>query len=126
MSERDVDIAKIVLTPREIAIIDRFSKGDTHKKIAEVLKISHRTVGWHIGQVYKKTKCHNRIAITDFARQRGLIKSEEVGLPYLQDTSKDRTTFSNKKIVFFVLAMLLVNGVCLVVLIKLLLSFYKT
>lgn len=124
MAERNIS-KKVNLTSREMLIIGRLSKGETYKEIAEVLKISHRTVGWHICRLYKKTKCHNKAAIADFARQTGLLKEAEAPKIHLQEILKDRPALSNKKVSFFMLVMLLINGVCLVLLIKLFLSFYK-
>lgn len=155
MSERDIDFKSVHLTPKQQDVVRLLSEGMLYKQIAEVLHISPRTVEGHIRSVTKKTDCHNKVAIVNFARevglvgkaqkelepvqvlvdemkkvvlikeqeeQRGLQKNNHLSYPHLEGKS----TLSNKKIGFLVLAMLLVNGVCLVVLIKLLLSFYKT
>lgn len=122
-TEQNVE-RKINLTSREMLIIDRLSKGESYKKIAEILKISHRTVGWHICKLYKKTKCHNKTAIADFARQTGLLNDAEASKLHLQEMLKNKPAISNKRISFFMLIMLLINGICLVLLIKLFLSFH--
>lgn len=120
MAGQNISHGKISFTSRELSIMNRLSEGKTYKEIAEVLKISPRTVGWHITRLYKKTKCHNKVAIADFARQAGLLTDSKTS----QFATKEKYTFSNKKISLFMLIVLLINGICLILLIRLFLSFH--
>lgn len=50
-----------VLTPREREILDRLSKGFSHKEVAEELFISPTTVRKHIFNIYEKLQVHSRV-----------------------------------------------------------------
>lgn len=51
---------KPVLSRREMSVVMAVLKGYSYKQIASVMKISPRTVEWHMRNVYKKTKCKKR------------------------------------------------------------------
>lgn len=50
-----------VLTPRERDILDRLSKGHSHKEVASDLFISPTTVRKHIFNIYEKLQVHSKI-----------------------------------------------------------------
>lgn len=64
---------KIILTEREIEILEQISKGYTNKLIAENLHISTFTVKRHIENIYKKLQAHNRIELIEIARKNGIL-----------------------------------------------------
>lgn len=64
---------KIILTEREIEILEQISKGYTNKLIAENLYISTFTVKRHIENIYKKLQAHNRIELIEIARKNGIL-----------------------------------------------------
>lgn len=49
-----------VLSPRELAVLERLAQGCLYKEIAEQLGISLDTVRKHLGQVYRKLHVHSR------------------------------------------------------------------
>ncbi|MCB9032827.1 MAG: response regulator transcription factor [Chitinophagales bacterium] len=63
----------VVLTERELEILNRISEGYSNKKIAEQLFISAFTVKRHIENIYQKLQTHNRIELLNKARKGGLI-----------------------------------------------------
>lgn len=63
----------IILTEREVEILEQISKGYTNKLIAENLFISTFTVKRHIENIYKKLQAHNRIELMEIARKKGII-----------------------------------------------------
>lgn len=101
------------LTSKEKAIVNMLSKGSSYKQIAESMSISPRTVEWHVGNVARKTQCHSRIEIVEFARQAGLLGEKPEG------------AFFKKHLPLFTVVMLGINGTCLAILVKLLLSLYQ-
>ena len=50
-----------VLTPRERDILDRLSKGHSHKEVAGELFISPTTVRKHIFNIYEKLQVHSKV-----------------------------------------------------------------
>ena len=50
------------LTNREYEILELLAKGNSDKQIAEVLKISRRTVQTHMGRIYMKMGVNNRVS----------------------------------------------------------------
>ncbi|UFH53331.1 response regulator transcription factor [Spirosoma sp. KNUC1025] len=50
-----------VLTAREREILDRLSKGHSHKEVAEELFISPTTVRKHIFNIYEKLQVHSKV-----------------------------------------------------------------
>lgn len=63
----------VILSEREIEILEKISKGFTNKRIAEQMFISPFTVKRHIENIYKKLQSHNRVELIENARNRGLI-----------------------------------------------------
>lgn len=64
----------IVLTDREIEIIELLGKEYTNEKIADELHISYRTVETHRKNIMQKTKSHNLAGLLKYAYGKGLIK----------------------------------------------------
>ena len=50
------------LTPRETEILEQFARGLHTKEIAELLKISDRTIGTHLRNIYEKLQVSSRSA----------------------------------------------------------------
>lgn len=50
------------LTPRETEILEQFARGLHTKEIAELLKISDRTIGTHLRNIYEKLHVRSRSA----------------------------------------------------------------
>lgn len=61
------------LTPREIEILRMLAKGYTNRQIAEVLRISVRTVEGHRANVMSKLDVHSRVELTGYAEEHGLL-----------------------------------------------------
>ena len=49
-----------LLTPREQRIMACLAKGYRTKDIAEALRMSGRTVEWHVGNIHRKLGVHRR------------------------------------------------------------------
>ncbi len=62
-----------VLTPRETEVVKLVAEGQTTKEIAEVLKISEKTVERHRANVFEKLEITDRVALTRYAIRLGLI-----------------------------------------------------
>jgi DNA-binding NarL/FixJ family response regulator len=55
------DKERVLLTPREVEVLEQLSKGLRNKEIAENLFLSAATIGKHIENIYIKLQAHNRI-----------------------------------------------------------------
>jgi DNA-binding NarL/FixJ family response regulator len=63
----------IVLSDREIQVIELVATGLTNHDIAEKLEISKRTVDNHISNILTKTHTDNRVALVRWALQWGKV-----------------------------------------------------
>jgi DNA-binding NarL/FixJ family response regulator len=63
----------IVLSDREIQVIELVAAGLTNHDIAEKLEISKRTVDNHISNILTKTHTDNRVALVRWALQWGKV-----------------------------------------------------
>jgi DNA-binding NarL/FixJ family response regulator len=63
----------IVLSDREIQVIELVAVGLTNQDIAEKLEISKRTVDNHISNILTKTHTDNRVALVRWALQWGKV-----------------------------------------------------
>ncbi|HEX4221734.1 MAG TPA: AAA family ATPase [Pseudonocardiaceae bacterium] len=54
-----------LLTPQELAIARLAASGLTNKQVAEQVFLSHRTVGAHLGQIFRKLGIASRAALRD-------------------------------------------------------------
>lgn len=63
------------LTPREMEILERLSKGLDPKAIAKELDIKYDTVRSHLKNIYKKLHVSSMIEAVARAKDKGLIQS---------------------------------------------------
>ncbi|WP_298237918.1 response regulator transcription factor [uncultured Algibacter sp.] len=63
----------IVLTPREVEVLEQLSKGLSYSLIAENLFLSVGTIRKHIENIYKKLQVHNKLEAVQKARKNNLI-----------------------------------------------------
>ena len=82
--------ASVELTRKEISILKRVCEGKTYRQIADIMKISPRTVEWHVNNALKKTQSHNRIEAVQVARKIG-------ALPYPKPTEKSEQEVYNSE-----------------------------
>jgi len=61
-----------LLTPRELEIVRLAARGFRNKRIADTLSISEGTVKIHLHNIYKKLPIDSRLALTLYAREKGL------------------------------------------------------
>ncbi|RME51713.1 MAG: DNA-binding response regulator [Caldilineae bacterium] len=61
------------LTPREREVLTHIAEGHTNRQIADALGISVRTVDRHRENLMGKLNLHNRVELTKYAIERGLI-----------------------------------------------------
>jgi DNA-binding NarL/FixJ family response regulator len=62
------------LTPREEEIVKLIAEAHTNKQIAEILKLSEKTVESHRGNVLAKLGMRDRVELVRYAIRRGLIE----------------------------------------------------
>lgn len=62
-----------VLTPREIEVVRMVASGLKNQAIADKLHISEGTVKIHLHNIYEKLQVDGRVALTLYARDKGLI-----------------------------------------------------
>jgi len=60
------------LTSREVEIVRLVARGLRNKSIADALSISEGTVKTHLHNIYKKLPIDSRLALTLYAREKGL------------------------------------------------------
>jgi DNA-binding NarL/FixJ family response regulator len=63
----------IVLSERELEIVNLIAEGLTNQQIADRLKIKKRTVDNHISNILSKTKTDNRVALVRWALEWGKV-----------------------------------------------------
>jgi DNA-binding CsgD family transcriptional regulator len=61
------------LTSREVAVLRLVAQGKSNGQIAQVLRLSEKTVTNHLTHIFNKTACDNRAAATAFAIRHGLV-----------------------------------------------------
>jgi DNA-binding NarL/FixJ family response regulator len=62
-----------LLTPRELEIVRLAAQGFRNKRIAQTLSISLGTVKLHLHHIFKKLPIDSRLALTLYARDKGLV-----------------------------------------------------
>jgi DNA-binding NarL/FixJ family response regulator len=62
-----------LLTPRELEIMRLAAQGLRNKRIADVLAIGEGTVKIHLYNIYKKLAIDSRLALSLYARDKGLV-----------------------------------------------------
>ena len=70
---RDEPDPSAVLTEREAEVLRLVATGLTARAIAERLGVSHRTVQNHIQNTLQKLQLHNRVELTRWAIERGVV-----------------------------------------------------
>ena len=70
---RDEPDPTAVLTDRETEILRKVSTGLSARQIAELLGVSHRTVQNHIQNTLTKLQLHNRVELTRWAIDKGVV-----------------------------------------------------
>lgn len=61
------------LTPREIELVRLAASGLRNREMSRRLEISEGTVKMHLHNVYRKLKLENRVALANYAREKGLL-----------------------------------------------------
>jgi DNA-binding NarL/FixJ family response regulator len=69
-------VARVQLTPRELATLRLMADGRSNKEIANELGISERTVKTHLGHLFEKLGVTSRTEAAKVAARRGLIRLE--------------------------------------------------
>lgn len=67
-------MARIQLTPRELVTLRLMADGQTNKEIANVLRITERTVKTHVGHLFEKLSVSSRTEAVKVATRRGLVR----------------------------------------------------
>jgi DNA-binding NarL/FixJ family response regulator len=68
------EVPKDQLTPRELDVVKLIAEAYTNKQIAEILKVSEKTVESHRGNVLAKLGMRDRVELVRYAIRRGLIE----------------------------------------------------
>lgn len=71
--ELEKDAEEIVLSSREIDVLEQLSKGLSYTIIADNLFLSPHTIRKHIENIYKKLQVHSKIEAVQKARRNNLI-----------------------------------------------------
>ncbi|RED63835.1 response regulator [Cohnella lupini] len=64
------------LTPREKEILQEVARGQTNREIATSLNLSEHTVKNHLKNILQKLHLDNRVQLTRYAYQRGIVETE--------------------------------------------------
>jgi DNA-binding NarL/FixJ family response regulator len=73
--ERGDEQPKDPLTPRELDVVKLIAEAYTNKQIAEILKVSEKTVESHRGNVLQKLGMRDRVELVRYAIRRGLVEA---------------------------------------------------
>ncbi len=71
---KTVSKEKIPLSTRELEVLELVAKGLSNREISESLFISEHTVKSHLKNILSKLHLDNRVQLTNYAFQQGLIK----------------------------------------------------
>jgi DNA-binding NarL/FixJ family response regulator len=63
------------LTPRELDVVKLIAEAFTNRQIAEILKVSEKTVESHRGNVLAKLGMRDRVELVRYAIRRGLVEA---------------------------------------------------
>lgn len=61
------------LTPRQQDVLRWMKDGKSNADIAEIIKVSVKTVEFHVGNIFDRLGASNRVTAVVIAMQRGLI-----------------------------------------------------
>lgn len=67
------DIIRKSPTPRELEALNHVSNGNDSKTTARLMKISKRTVDFHLANVYVKLGASNRVQAINIAKAKGYL-----------------------------------------------------
>lgn len=81
--------SSVLLSERELQVIELVAAGLTNQDIAAQLEISKRTVDNHISNILNKTGTTNRVALVRWAMQWGKVGIEEVNCCMLPQPSSN-------------------------------------
>jgi DNA-binding NarL/FixJ family response regulator len=73
--ERGEDAPTDPLTPRELDVVKLIAEAYTNRQIAEILKVSEKTVESHRGNVFSKLGIRDRVELVRYAIRRGLVEA---------------------------------------------------
>lgn len=76
---------EVLLSGRELEIVEQVVMGLSNHKIAQRLEISKRTVDNHISNVLKKTGATNRVELVRWSLQWGKVCLDEVNCCSIAD-----------------------------------------
>jgi DNA-binding CsgD family transcriptional regulator len=62
-----------MISAREVEVLRLVAGGLTNAEVAEKLFLSSRTVGWHLGSIYRKLGSHSRTEAARFAAEHDLL-----------------------------------------------------
>lgn len=62
------------LTATEQKVLEQIAQGKTSKEAADKLKISKRTVDFHLANIYDKLQANNRVQAIRAAMRLGLVR----------------------------------------------------
>lgn len=66
----------ILLSEKEISILERVAEGKSNKELAELLYISQRTVEYHLTNIFNKLNVHSRAEAVVAAQRQGLLNDK--------------------------------------------------
>ena len=72
--DRGDQAPKDPLTPRELDVVKLIAEAHTNREIAEILKVSEKTVESHRANVLQKLGMRDRVELVRYAIRRGLIE----------------------------------------------------
>jgi DNA-binding NarL/FixJ family response regulator len=73
--DRGEDAPDDPLTPRELDVVKLIAEAYTNRQIAEILKVSEKTVESHRGNVLAKLGMRDRVELVRYAISRGLVEA---------------------------------------------------
>ena len=73
--DRGVEEPHDPLTPREMDVVKLIAEAYTNRQIAEILKVSEKTVESHRGNVLAKLGMRDRVELVRYAIRRGLVEA---------------------------------------------------
>ena len=73
--EGDGEAPQELLTPRELEIVKLIAEAHTNKQIADILKLSEKTVESHRANLLAKLGMRDRVELVRYAIRRGLIEA---------------------------------------------------
>lgn len=87
---------EVLLSTRELEIVELLVTGLSNHKIAQQLDISKRTVDNHISNILKKTSSANRVELVRWSLQWGKVCIDNVNCCTLPETSPEKALDCNE------------------------------